>query len=288
MSDGRTIAKLEALLDRVRARAAAPRLSRVATAAAVAPSPAAPPPIAAPPTAPAGFEPPGLAAQRQPASPPTVPPPSSGDEATLVRAPAPTEAEVVVDVEVQEISVEAVIGVPAEEIPVAEASESRERLVAAEPVAAEALPELVVDVSPEPPVAQAALEESPPDLLAAVEEVEEAPLSSRRPVAPQPEERIADIAFGAEEPSPPRHTPPPESGRLPAAPAIEFENDADITGVREAPAVAVVEAQRSRELTPQVTRPAFRPSDAVADVVGEAQRFAPSTFGALLDASLAL
>src|SRR6185437_16720296 len=47
------------------------------------------------------------------------------------------------------------------------------------------------------------------------EELEEAPASSRRPVAPA-EERLADLAFGAEEPQPPRHTPPPNSGRLPA------------------------------------------------------------------------
>jgi hypothetical protein len=90
------------------------------------------------------------------------------------------------------------------------------------------------------------------------------------------------MAFGAEEPRPPRHTPPPESGRLPAAPAVEF--DGDVTGVREATPIV----QRPRELVPAPIRAELAPSDAVADLVGEAQRFAPATFAALLDASLAL
>ena len=90
------------------------------------------------------------------------------------------------------------------------------------------------------------------------------------------------MAFGAEEPRPPRHTPPPESGRLPAAPTVEF--DADVTGVREATPIV----PRSRELVPEATHVELAPSDAVADLVGEAQRFAPGTFAALLDASLAL
>jgi hypothetical protein len=91
------------------------------------------------------------------------------------------------------------------------------------------------------------------------------------------------MAFGAEEPAPPRHTPPPESGRLPAVPAVEF--DADVTGVREATPIVL---PRPRELVPEATRAALVPSDGVADVVGEAQRFAPTTFAELLDASLAL
>jgi hypothetical protein len=140
-------------------------------------------------------------------------------------------------------------------------------------------------------------------MLAAVEEVEELeepPLSSRRPVALQHEERLADMAFGSEEPRPPRHTPPPESGRLPAAPALEF--DGDVTGVREATShpprrpeiiegptkLPAGQPSRARELVPEATRAELTPSDAVADVVGEAQSFAPSTFIALLDASLAL
>jgi hypothetical protein len=42
------------------------------------------------------------------------------------------------------------------------------------------------------------------------------------------------------------------------------------------------------ELVPEVTAAELAPGDTVADVVGEAQAFSPSTFMALLDASLAL
>jgi hypothetical protein len=202
------------------------------------------------------------------------------DEETTVmrvRAPAATEAEVVLEVDVQEVTVEAVIGIPAEEVVVAESFESRERLVAAEPVA---------EIS----VAVELVAESPPDVLAAVEEADDdedaEPLSSRRPVAPQTEERLADLAFGAEEPRPPRHTPPPESGRLPAAPEAEFETD--VTGVREATPIAVATPPARAELIPESTTATLVASDAVIEVVAAAQRFSPATFNALLDASLAL
>jgi hypothetical protein len=204
-------------------------------------------------------------------------------ETTLVtraRSPLATEAEVVVDVDVQEVSTEAVIDVGADEVVVAESMGSRERLVAAEPVA-ETPADGAADVS-----AAEVLEESPADVLSAVEEVEEAPLSSRRPVAPQPEERLADMAFGAEEPRPPRHTPPPESGRLPAAPDVEFETD--VTGVREATPIGVAAVPPVTHLVPETTRAVLPGGDGVPDVVGAAQRFSPSTFTALLDASLAL
>jgi hypothetical protein len=181
----------------------------------------------------------------------------------------------VVDVDVQEVTAETVIGVPAEEAVVAEAFESRERLVAAEPVAEVAAP-------PEP--ARAPTYASPREELASEEDVEEAPASSRRPVAPQPEERLAEMAFGAEEPRPARHTPPPESGRLPAAPVEEF--DGDVTGVREATTSS--DSRRPRELVPQAMHANLASSEAVVDVIGEAQQFAPTTFVALLDASLAL
>ncbi|MBV9947327.1 MAG: hypothetical protein JOZ69_10800, partial [Myxococcales bacterium] len=89
----------------------------------------------------------------------------------------------------------------------------------------------------------------------------------------------------------PLHTPPPESGRLPAAP----EFDRDVTGVRSSAPLAgrrePVESAApppARELVPEITAAAVAPSEAVADWVAEAQRFAPQTFVALLDASLAL
>jgi hypothetical protein len=281
MSKSPRIAKLEALLERIRSRAGAPRPTPAppvaAAAAASSPTPPAPPPP----------QPrrPEVEPRLQPASPP----------------PAPV-AELI-EVDVQETVSDTVIGMTVEEVPLAESFESRERLVAAEPVMEEGLAD---DVLPEEVVAEEVVieaavveevvieaavvaepaEESPSELLSAIEEVEEAPLSSRRPVAPEPEERLADMAFGAEEPSPPRHTPPPESGRLPAAPALEF--DGDVTGVREASPMAVVEQVRARELSPAVTGAPVAPNDAVAEIVGAAQRFAPATFAALLDASLAL
>ncbi|HEY3819879.1 MAG TPA: hypothetical protein VGL81_22090 [Polyangiaceae bacterium] len=263
MSNSQKIARLEALLARVVSRAAEPRRRAPAVAAAH-------PPVQA--QAPAEVTE-ILDVEVDEA---TIPPPPI----VPVRATAATEAEVVMEVEVvQEAAADTVIGVPAEEVTIAESLGSRERLVAAAPVPLAP----AAAAEPSPPEALEVLEESPPEILAAVEEVEEAPLSSRRPVAPEPEERLADMAFGAEEPSPPRHTPPPESGRLPAAPAVEF--DADVTGVREATPLA---PPRPRELVPEATRAALESSDAVADLVGEAQRFAPATFAALLDASLAL
>jgi hypothetical protein len=169
-----------------------------------------------------------------------------------------------------------------EEVRPSDGHDSRERLVAAEFAA------------PEPaPVERAApVHESTPPLdmadMEVVAEEEEPPASSRRTVASQPEERLAQMAFGVEEPRPPLHTPPPESGRLPAAPVAEF--DADVTGVRNATPLLPRRNDQPvrRELVPEATRPQLAPSDVVAEVIAEAQRFAPSTFVALLDASLAL
>jgi hypothetical protein len=199
------------------------------------------------------------------------------------QAPQVTEADIVVDVDVQEATQDTVIGLPSEEPVIPESAESRERLVAAEPVA--------LDGSELSAAREAAPDSLPPgdlEAAAAEEAIEEGPASSRRPVVPEPEERLAAMAFGSEEPAPPRHTPPPESGRLPAAPIEEF--DGDVTGVRDAPShpQAAARASIATELEPQATRPAIAPSDEVADVLGEAQRFSPATFLALLDASLAL
>jgi hypothetical protein len=246
------ISRLEALLDRVRVRAAEPRPTQavvvaVATAAeTIVPEPLAPPPVEA-------VEDLETTQQR--------PVPSR-------TGPTRTESEIVMEVEVQDSTQDTVLAVPVEEVAVPEATESRERLVAAEPVI-----ERVPGVPDEP--------EAAPEIIASVEDVEEAPVSSRRPVAPQPEERLAEMAFGSEEPQPARHTPPPESGRLPAAPAIEFEGD--VTGVHEAskPAAPV-------EIVPEATVADLRPSDAVADMVGQARAPAPTTFVAALDASIAL
>jgi hypothetical protein len=326
VSKNEVIARLEALLVRVRTRSAEARTRPVhaagprgaasppvgvkaAAARAVAtnavPGPtvaafaATEPSIPAVAFAPAATEPsipaliPSSVAPVPPAPPPAVAPalPLPLDEEVTFappkqQAPQVTEAEIVVDVEVQDTTQDMVIGVAPEEPVIPESAESRERLVAAEPVALD-----VTEPSSAPEPAPGQLESLPPgDLEAAGEEepVEEGPASSRRPVAPEPEERLAAMAFGSEEPAPPRHTPPPESGRLPAAPIVEF--DGDVTGVRDAQSIPQTAARASvtAELEPQATRPAVVPSDEVVDVLGEAQRFSPATFVALLDASLAL
>jgi hypothetical protein len=111
---------------------------------------------------------------------------------------------------------------------------------------------------------------------------EEAPASSRRPVLAHTEDHLAQMAFGTEEP-PPLHTPPPESGQLPASPA---EFDPDVTGVRNAAPLAG--PAPPRELVAEATRPKIAPSDAVAELIARAQGFMPSSFVALLDESLLL
>jgi hypothetical protein len=125
------------------------------------------------------------------------------------------------------------------------------------------------------------------ELIAEPDDVEEAPASSRRPVAPPPEQRLDEMAFGSVEPEPPRHTPPPESGRLPAAPEVEF--DGDITGVRDAtrsahpPAPAPIMA-----IVPEATLADLAPNDQVADVVNPVHAPEPTTFVGVLDQSIAL
>ena len=265
MSKAQTISKLESLLDRVRSRAGEPRVVAVAVAAA----------------ADTGVQ--------APHAPPVIEEvedlESTQERQVPVRGGQRTESEIVVEVEVQASTTDTVLAVPVEEIQVPEATESRERLVAAEPAPG----------GPEP-VAAEREPEAAPELIATVEEaeveevVEEAPASSRRPVAPQPEERLAEMAFGAEEPQPARHTPPPESGRLPAAPAAAVEFEGDVTGVHEASKPAARQAHDPVAIVPEMYSAdlSLAPSDAVADVVGQAKQPPPATFLAALDASIAL
>lgn len=319
MNPGHTIARLEALLERVQARAAQPRVASRVRAAE--PEPAPPPaklsPAQAPAPSPAVAQAPApspLAQSPAPSAardPITIPPPAfvldepvddletTQSRAVPSRQGRPgTETEIVVEVEVQASTNDSVLAVPVEESSVPEALDSRERLVAAEP-APEATTEAVVEAAApqiklelDEPEAEA--EEAAPEVVSTeetlspdqVEELEEAPVSSRRPLAPPPGERLEEMAFGAVEPEPPRHTPPPESGRLPAAPEVEF--DGDITGVRDAksghpPAAAVAEI-----IVPEVTMAVLDASDEVAEIAGSPQPPAPITFLAALDASLAL
>jgi hypothetical protein len=205
-------------------------------------------------------------------------------------APMRTEADIVVEVEVQATTQETVVAVPVDEVAAPAALESRERLVAAEPAAtAVETAESAPAPEPEPsPILAVQIEE-----VAEEVEVEEAPASSRRPVAPPPEERLDEMAFGSVEPEPPRHTPPPESGRLPAAPEVEF--DGDITGVRNASRSAHPPAESAAPapapaiaIVPEATIADLSANDAVADVVSPARAPEPTTFVGVLDQSIAL
>jgi hypothetical protein len=249
VSAGGTIAKLEALLMRVRARTAEPRAARgVATAPAHAPAVADPP----------------VEQIEEEDDQPTLPPPP------VVEVAFQADRRVDIDVVVEEPDAGiAARGLDSPALPL----ESRERLVAASPVASQFSAE---KSAPRPEGAPEISQVSEEEVGERVEE--EPPVSSRRPVMPEPEERLAEMAFGAEEPSPPRHSPPPESGRLPAAPA-QFEASRG-TNADAAPP--------TRDLVPEVIRGELAASAQVMDVIGEAQRFAPSSFVALLDASLSL
>jgi len=227
VSKGQTLARLEALLSRVRSRGAEPRIApaTIATPPAearpevVSAAPAVAPPPEPPPTGAPVFE---------------LDEPTDDLESTQQRsvpsrsAPMRTEADIVVEVEVQATTQETVVAVPVDEVPAPAALESRERLVAAEPAATPVeSAELAPAPEPEPSPTLAVQIEEPaeelvPELIPEPGESEEAPASSRRPVAPPPEERLDEMAFGNVEPEPPRHTPPPESGRLPAASDVEF------------------------------------------------------------------
>jgi hypothetical protein len=287
------IGKLEALLARVQRRAAEPRVVAVAAAVAEVAPAAHPVEDAIPAPAPVVE-----VLRAAPPAPPVavhVAEPAEEDlESTQQRevpsrkSPARTEAEIVVEVEVQAATPDIVVAVPVEEVPapapIPEATESRERLVAASPVVerSPSVPEMDIPVAPAPePEPAPEIVAQVIEEVADVEEVEEAPISSRRPVAPEPEERLAEMAFGAAEPQPPRHTPPPESGRLPAAPEVEFEGD--VTGVRSAS-----KPPASVDIVPEATVANIAASDAVADIVGQPKPALPLTFVAALDASIAL
>jgi len=223
---------------------------------------------------------------------PTRPPPPP--------AGARGESDFEVDIDVQEPAQERSVEIDMTLVdgPARDAFERRESLVAADSVAPKPI------AAPVPAVEMTALREAvtlpasrdvegasqpPPEEIGEPgSDDEEAPASSRRPVISEPEERLAEMAFGTGEPQPPRHTPPPESGRLPASPVVEF--DPDVTGVRDAAPKASEPAPQSPppELVPQAMRASLVSSEHVVDVVGAAQRFAPATLMELLDASLAL
>jgi hypothetical protein len=286
VSAGQTIARLEALLARVQRRSAEPR-----TAARAFPVAAAPVPVQAAeaaavdelldeepdhPTIPPPAVAPVARAAPAPVVAPRTPVPLPEEEAA---APAVAVADQALELSV-DVDLAAEEPAPAEPPPrpspapepmvVGEAAGSRERLVAA--------PAVTYGEPPSPAMPEPASAEMPAAAVASqpAAEEEEPPVSSRRPLAPEPEERLAEMAFGTTEPRPALHTPPPESGRLPAAPEAEFADED--TGVRTAVAPVV----------PETTKAELIGGNAVAHVQGSVPAFKPATFAELLDASLAL
>jgi hypothetical protein len=183
----------------------------------------------------------------------TPPPPEEG--------PAP-EVNIAVDVDYVEAT-QVSASDPSAESDGSSRFDSTERLVAASTEVGE------ISVDEGPPL----VADVPMDVVEE-EPAEPAPASSRRPVMPEPEDRLEQMAFGAGEARPPLHTPPPESGRVPAAPADEF--DSEPPGMPNEP------------LVPELIRAVIEPSASVAQLVSYASRAFPTTFSALLDETLSL
>jgi hypothetical protein len=254
------IQKLEALLARVTSRASEPRAVR-AVAAAVAEQRAPEPEFSPTSTLVDEAEP----EHTQPIELPTRIPP---------RGPQPTDVEI----DLPE---------PAIELGLEPAAQSDERIVAAKAITSDLLDALPVEVELAPEVPEAELDEEP------------APSSSPRPVGPPPGELLEKQAFGEKAPEPALHTPPPESGKLPAASelpslaeAADYDNQ-DITGVHHAPAVRARDerlqsGEHRTHLEPEIVASSPKASREVANVIGAANAFQPATFAELLDASLKL
>jgi hypothetical protein len=245
VSKAERLANLRTLLERVRSRSRAPLPAGYAAAKASA---------AAPPE-----EPVQLTTW-------TPPPP---DE-------APREAGIDVDVDYVE-TVQASAPESARDDAAPARLDSTERLVAASSAARDLTPE------PAPPPAHddspAAADQTSLLEAEAEEAVEPSPASSRRPVMPEPEERLEQMAFGAEEVPPPIHTPPPESGRVPAAPSDDFEPEEGAVLTTRPPA---------QPLVAEETRARLDNSVEIAEVGGHVARWTPTTFLALLEETLRL
>lgn len=248
-----------------------------------APAVAAAPVMRAPPPGPAPA--PVAARARIPEPPPAI------EAATLPPPPSLTASDVdfAVDIDVSPMTPPPPAGAPAP-VPPAHEVQVRE----ASPAPASERPTVDKDASGAPPSIEQGEVLADEESLRGDEDDEiQAPASSRRAVTPAPEERLAQLAFGAGEAEPPRHTPPPKSGRLPSPPTELLD---DVTAVRESTPIAAAEDSvhpsvrtvQPSVLVPQTSRPNLGPLESVPDVIGQAQNFAPSTFLALLDASLSL
>jgi hypothetical protein len=200
------------------------------------------------------------------------------------------ESEIAIDIDVSDAGqADGVEEASVEAVAVPTGSDSAERLVVAESPSSAPPEAFAVEAAgpprePTPRTLEAVGEFEPELPTDAIDSVDEpAPASSRRPVATGSENHLT-LAFGSDEPRPPRHTPPPESGRLPSPVGGAFEDDGDVGDVRIDP----LGRRLPIELEPEVTRAKLEAASVVAEVIGQAQRFSPATFLMLLDASLEL
>ena len=280
------ISRLEQLLGRIKANAAAPRTTEAHAPVMVAHAPAVvatqPPPAEAPVM---------LEAAAQPEAaldPITTPPPSN---------PEYDEDDVEVSSEVVEVDIDIdepyEAAAPAAESGVNELVEVRDEEEEEEELAPN------TQSSSLPPM------EDEPELRATpANEIEEpSPSSSRRPIASEEP---------ADDESSPRHTPPPESGKQ-VAPSIaprnsqpppSLEGHTLIGGWREpgaggAPNIvtgfgtgvrvpAPAPAAAPEKLVAEVAKPTFATTSHVASIEGTPPAFKPSNFGELLEASIEL
>lgn len=290
MSAQERIAKLEALLARVTSRAGEARPARTdgavaaatkvngpgSVARALAPSSGATPaPAEAAPTrshAPLPAAPPVEVATNRPPSvvpAPTTPAPvpvrpQAPPLAASPVATAHVEPEETEELNLDVVQLESVRPPPARpEAPVADdASESRERLVAAPPVEEQTealtLPPARHDAEGEhpavasdgragdddAPVLELSADSPDVEVSAADIDVEEPPASSRRTIAQAPAEPpLEELAFGdAHAPPPMPHAPPPESGRQMALTQANLDFESEATGVQSKPDETIIKA----------------------------------------------
>jgi hypothetical protein len=166
------------------------------------------------------------------------------------------------------------------DVPVRGHLDSTERLVVVGSAGAYSLRESRVDGGDDlGGGADAPITDLPPPRAQEEEAADHAPASSRRPVMPEPEDRLEQMAFGSDEAPPPIHTPPPESGRMPAAPSDEFDSEVD--DLRDG-------SRHEEPMVVHATRAVLESATPVATMTGDPRRSTPSTFSALLAETLAL
>jgi hypothetical protein len=240
VSNDERIAVLEALLARIRSRSKEPRDTRALVH------------DVAPPAAEAESREPTMRERALEERITVTPPPTRAPEPSQVRPIEPPPMEVI------ELDLEPDPTIPPPSMePSSRELESRSRLVSAPPVTLE---DEEVHAMP------TAAASGPVNLAGPDADIDEpAPSSSRRPISV--EEKLKQLA----EDDDAVHVPPPESGKVPAAPIINLD-EPDVTP----------------PLRPETARATLPDAAEVASFIGDTPRGEAVTFGALLDATLAL